>query len=223
MNQILAPLQHVNVDTEAVRKDERHRIAQELYDQLGEQMLVLHMSLVRLFGNINQTYPDVQEAATLAMNQLGQLMRSMLTLTRCVRPAVLDRGFCSAVEWQCEQSSRRFVIPCHLAWSASNISLRNHQSLILLRALQEALNNVHHHSKASRVYVVVNSDDKNVALTVVDDGVGIALGNQAESSFYQLAGLKERIIDLGGKVSLLSAHNSGVALNIELPIGGRWS
>lgn len=224
MNQECALLRcECNVEAESVREREQQRIAQELYDGLGQHLLLLHMNLVRLCRNISQTQPDLQESTCLVMKQLGVVMRSLLTAIRGLKPSVFETGFCAAVEWQCEHSATRFGVTIQMGFSVTDISLPKHLSLITFRALQEALNNVYQHSKASRAFVIMNSYCQNIALTIIDDGVGIPHVNQVECNLFQLAGLRERIIDLGGKVSLLSAHNSGTTVNIELPLGGRWS
>jgi signal transduction histidine kinase len=224
MNQEYALLQRdYRVETESVRNQERQRIAQDLHGGFGQKMLLLHMGLAKMCGNLNHKQHDLQGDASLVMRQLGVVMQSLLTVIRGLQPATLDRGFCSAVEWQCEYSSKRFGVPCHLAWSAGDISLTKSLSLMLLRALQETLKNVGQHAQASCVHVIINSDGHTVVMTVIDDGDGIALGNQTDSNFYKLAGLRARIIDMGGKVNLCSARNKGTTLSIELPLHGRWS
>ncbi|RJG03930.1 sensor histidine kinase [Noviherbaspirillum sedimenti] len=181
-------------------------------------MLVLRMDMVRLCDKITETQPNLRGATSTILEQLGTVMQSLRDVIRDLRPAVLDAGLRSAVEWHCREFTRRFGIACNLTWNAGDVVLPERHITALFRTLQEALSNVHRHARANMICVIVNTDHNNIVMTVVDDGIGIEFDNNANENSYGLTGMRERIIALGGKLSICSAPNQGMSLTISLPI-----
>lgn len=219
MNQELVLLPpKCNIDAEAVREQERQRIARDLHDELGQQMLALRLEIEALCSRFNEVHPHLQGAASLVLAQLGTLTQSLRDVIRDLRPAALGNGLRFAVEWQCREFTRRFGIDCNLAWKAGDVVLMEHAAIALFRILQEALSNVHRHARATRVCVIVSLDHSHITMTVVDDGMGTEFGNHAKASSYGLTGMRERVIGLGGKLTICSTGDQGMSLAISLPI-----
>jgi signal transduction histidine kinase len=84
--------------------------------------------------------------------------------------------------------------------------------------LQEMLNNVTKHAKASRVDVILDIDEEQVALTVRDNGVGIAPERRDNNKTYGLRGLRERATFFGGHVDIRPAPGTGSLITIRLPL-----
>ncbi|HXR69717.1 sensor histidine kinase, partial [Actinocrinis sp.] len=83
----------------------------------------------------------------------------------------------------------------------------------LVAVLREALSNVARHAGASRVEVDLAADGAWVALTVSDDGVGIAPGGRRSG----LTNLRERAQQLGGTFSADPAAAGGTVLAWKVP------
>ncbi len=90
--------------------------------------------------------------------------------------------------------------------------------IAIYRMLQEMLNNVTKHAKASKVDVILDVDEDRVALTVRDDGIGIAQERKDNNKTYGLRGLRERATFFGGKVDIRSTPGKGALITVELPL-----
>ncbi|HHT12020.1 MAG TPA: sensor histidine kinase [Propionibacterium sp.] len=91
----------------------------------------------------------------------------------------------------------------------------------LLRAAQNALANVRQHSRATRIGVELARAADDVHLDVVDDGVGFDPETRVEMSLsggYGLRALRERLVDLGGGLTVESEPGGGTAISAWLPL-----
>jgi len=90
---------------------------------------------------------------------------------------------------------------------------------VVYRLLQECLSNVARHSSARGVIVSLRRDDRTLRLRVQDDGVGFNIGEAlGKQDSYGLAGMRERVVLLGGACEISSRPGRGTAVSIELPI-----
>jgi signal transduction histidine kinase len=89
---------------------------------------------------------------------------------------------------------------------------------VIYRVAQESLNNIRKHSQATRIKVLLDSTDKNIRLSIRDNGTGfdadVAL---AKPMSFGLAGMRERAALLGGTLHVRSAPGKGSAVMLELP------
>jgi signal transduction histidine kinase len=204
-------------DGESIREDERRRIARDIHDELGQQLLVLKMDVVLLRERVAATHPQLDGAVAGVLMQLDTAMRSMRAVIRGLRPAVLEPGLRAAVEWQCAEFMRHSGIVCDLAWSAGDIAVNDRCATALFRTLQESLTNVRRHAQATRVQIDVRHDGGMIVMTVSDNGIGILPYDGAKKAAFGLSGMRERIYALGGELAIHGTAHGGVTLTASLP------
>ena len=93
----------------------------------------------------------------------------------------------------------------------------------VLRLVQGALANVRQHADASRVVVSLAYEPAELLIDVVDDGVGFdpdAVAPPTDTGGFGLRALRERVADLGGRLSVESAPGEGAAVAAAIPLGG---
>jgi signal transduction histidine kinase len=92
----------------------------------------------------------------------------------------------------------------------------------LYRIFQEALTNVARHAEAKHVRASLRRDDRTVVLVVEDDGRGFDPSNVAKAGDARagLAGMRERLLGLGGQLDVQSAPGEGVRLEARMPLEG---
>jgi signal transduction histidine kinase len=95
--------------------------------------------------------------------------------------------------------------------------MTSQQSVALFRIIQEALNNVAKHAKASEVTVTVSHIDKKLLLEVVDNGVGFDVTNKKNMDSYGLIGMKERVFLIDGELTILSEKGKGTTVQVIIP------
>ena len=92
----------------------------------------------------------------------------------------------------------------------------------LYRISQELLRNVRKHSHAQRVQITLSVPSKQVYFEVRDDGSGFELpesfGRFVENNHFGLAGLRQQVTALGGKVNIESVIDQGTSVQVFLPL-----
>jgi two-component system sensor kinase len=102
--------------------------------------------------------------------------------------------------------------------SGDSTRLSRQSQEVIYRVAQESLQNIAKHSQATRVNLLLQSTDKNIRLSVSDNGAGFA--NEAALSkpmSFGLAGMRERARLLAGDLSISSAPGKGVRVVLTLP------
>jgi signal transduction histidine kinase len=93
-------------------------------------------------------------------------------------------------------------------------------TLAIYRVVQEGLINALRHAQASRVDVSVQSDAHRMVVMINDDGVGLP-ADWARPGHFGLRGLRERVVHLGGVLTVVNREPHGVCLTAEIPLTGR--
>jgi two-component system sensor histidine kinase DegS len=94
--------------------------------------------------------------------------------------------------------------------------------VFLLRIIQEALSNVHRHSKAKKVRISLEMNHARLKTTILDDGIGFDFRqvsrDPAKWASFGLKGIKERCRLLNGTAAIESRYGHGTRIMIELPL-----
>jgi len=134
-----------------------------------------------------------------------------------LRPPILDAGIASAIEWQARRFEARTQIPCLVQVPENLPVLSDAKAIGLFRILQEALTNVMRHAQAHTVELTLTLEGDELCLTVSDDGVGFVAESGRPTSFG-LVGMRERVLIMGGQLSLESEPGEGTTLTVRVPL-----
>jgi signal transduction histidine kinase len=94
------------------------------------------------------------------------------------------------------------------------------RSSATFRIFQEALTNVAHHAKATKVTVCLEKVNGNILLSVADNGRGISEKDISKSQCFGLIGMKERVHSFGGEFKINGSPSKGTTIIVTIPIGG---
>ncbi len=194
-----------------VQENERHRIARELHDQVGQSLAILQLTLSRL----QKAAPTPEAAETLsqvremALETLKQVRQVSLDL----RPGMLDdAGLVSTLREYGQSFAERAVIAVEVSAGDWESPLPSELEVTVFRIVQEAMTNIAKHARASRVRIVLDRSAETLELRVQDDGVGFdieeALKGQRRKSLG-LFGMEERCRLSGGRVEIDSRPGEG--------------
>jgi signal transduction histidine kinase len=135
-----------------------------------------------------------------------------------LRPEVLEMvGLQEAVRLATLEFSERYRIKCNFSSPVSEIELGSQQSIALFRILQEALNNIVKHAKATEVDVLISIVDGKFIMKIADNGIGLDETKQLRNDSYGLLGMKERVYLLDGKLTVTGISGKGTTILIEMP------
>jgi signal transduction histidine kinase len=218
-----AQLRALMTKFEAVREQERARIAQEVHDELGQILTALNMDLTwldqRLAGLNGAAVTPLRERLGEMLPMLDSCLEAVQRIITELRPRVLDElGLVAAVEWQLQQFQKRTGAGCAVTADLDDGALDAEVSTALFRIFQEALTNIARHAGAARVCVRLAEEQGSIILEVKDDGRGITPGELTNPRSLGLAGMRERAGLLGGEVRISAAEKQGTTVLVRLPL-----
>ncbi|OWW18656.1 CHASE domain-containing protein [Noviherbaspirillum denitrificans] len=202
-----------------VKEDERKRIAREIHDDLGQNLLALRIDVLLLEGEIRKRLPEVNDRVHGLLSHVDNVVRSMRAIINDLRPPVLDLGLQCAFEWQVQQFRQRSGIACTLDLEDGNVDsvLDEEAATSLFRILQESLTNVSRHSQARHVDIRLHRSFGSLVLEISDDGVGGQSNDMRKPRSFGLIGIRERVYSLGGEFRVASTPGNGTTLTIMIP------
>jgi signal transduction histidine kinase len=203
---------------ERIKEDERKRIAREIHDELGQNLLALRIDIAMLHARTGTTHPKLNSKVHSVLDHIDSTMKAMRAIINNLRPTVLDLGLSAAIEWQVKEFQRRTGIECELRMPEHELSVDDNRATALFRILQESLNNVFRHARATKTRIELQASEDRLLMTVADNGVGIFPGCRRKANSFGLVGIKERISTLGGELSIDTAKDEGTALTVSIPI-----
>jgi signal transduction histidine kinase len=202
---------------ERIKEDERKRIAREIHDELGQNLLALRIDIAMLHARTGSTHPKLNRKVHSVLDHIDSTMKAMRAIINNLRPTVLDLGLSAAIEWQVKEFQRRTGIACELSMSEKDLAVDDNRATALFRILQESLNNVFRHARATKARIELHRKDDRLFMTVADNGVGIFPGCRRKANSFGLVGIKERISTLGGDLTIDTGKDAGTALTVSIP------
>jgi signal transduction histidine kinase len=208
--------QHQEAELAILR--ERERLARDLHDSLGHDLVTLSVQLEA----IQRLYRVDPETASEQVDELKAMTRaSMDSLRRAIAglraPDLADRALQPALQALCVDfaQSTGLEVRCQIDQAADE--LRPATAETLWRITQEALTNVEKHAQARSVDVILDCQPDAVTVRVMDDGVGLVAGAELLPNRFGLRGMRERVEGLGGSLAL-GGDPSGTTVTARLPV-----
>jgi PAS domain S-box-containing protein len=201
------------------QEDERKRISRDIHDHLGQELTALRLKIQSLkdeahgHNGLDEPIQSIQEIARRIDDTVDFLAWEL-------RPNfVTEIGLVRAVENYLKQWSAQFGIPAHCtAVKLADKRLNEFAELNLYRILQESLNNVAKHAKASRVDVLLENRGEEVVMIVEDNGRGFEVNEKANTAAgLGLIGMGERAALLLGTAEIESTVGQGTSVFVRVP------
>lgn len=214
-------LRQLSAHLATVKEEERKRIAREIHDELGQNLLALRLEISQLHARVGTQGTRFAQRVTAALTTVDATLRSVRGIMNDLRPAVLDLGLAAALEWLVNDFRQRSGLDCRLRMphDASFGRIDSETGVVLFRIVQESLANVLRHSKASYVEVALVEQDDAVLLSVEDNGLGIPPPQRSKAGSFGLIGIAERVDALCGNFHLHDYEaGAGARLSVSLPL-----
>jgi signal transduction histidine kinase len=200
--------------------DERRRMATMLHETTAQDLAALKM----LLGRLNQAAYHLSDGDRDALAESNALVEQSIsgirTVSYLLHPPFLDEaGLLSALRWYAGGFAARSGIAVDLDLPESFERLPLDTETVLFRIVQEALTNIHRHAASNTASIRLRRDAETLVLEVEDRGRGIpnAPLEQITSGGVGIAGMIERIEQLGGRLEITSAGH-GTTLRVWVPL-----
>lgn len=209
------------LQTQLLRRheDERRRISRELHDETAQVLAAVSLQLGVLQ---EQGPPELASALDRARSLVGQGIGTIRSVTKNLRPVALDDlGLVPALRALSRDLAGDDGTPLDVRFEAQGAvpKVGPDAELALYRVTQEALANAVRHARPSRIEVTLRAADGGIGLVVDDDGPGLPADVRENSGGRQsgLAGMRERVAQLGGRVRFGQADLGGARVDVWIP------
>jgi len=206
-----------------VREEERVLLAREIHDELGQILIAIKIDMGMLKQNVLKGISKEHTEGVLSkFDVLFSLVDNTIKTARKImtdlRPEVLDLlGFIETIKQHLNTFQERYKIKCYFDNSNTTLELDSQQSVALFRIIQEALNNVAKHSRATELRVILEQKNNQLSLEIVDNGIGFDENQKKNSDSYGLIGMKERVFLLDGELTITGKKNHGTSIKVVMP------
>lgn len=198
---------------------ERTRIARDIHDGIGQQLSAAKLNIEALKNTLNLTTERQQDL----FNNTVSLIDDAVTEARQVSHSMLANsllklGLIGAVRDFINKLNNLAGVKINIETFGLNERLNETTEMILFRVLQEIVNNIIKHAKASEVSIQFIKHDNELCLLIEDNGVGFDTTQITNFKGIGIKNIQSRINYLNGKVYFDSSVNNGTTVNIEIPI-----
>jgi signal transduction histidine kinase len=203
---------------------ERERIARELHDSLGQELIGIGLQLDSAAARLRAA-PEVAERAldtarVMVRHSQAETKRSVADL----RAEELVRGDLRSALEELAQPLVAAAGSTKLCFQVEGAP-RRLEGIVehyLLRIGQEAVANAVRHARASKIDVLICYRDREVTLSIKDDGCGFDTSEALalSSGHFGLLGLRERANNLEGRLEIVSRPGEGTAVIVSIPVKG---
>lgn len=202
------------------QEGERRRIAQEIHDETLQTLMVIANKSDSLASS---SANDGQSAGNLWIKQeVLKTMEDLRRLSMNLRPSILDNfGLVSGVRWLVNANNAQEGCHLDISVGGDDHPMSSLAEVTVFRVVQEAIHNIQRHSRAQHGSVALEFGEDQVTLDVQDDGIGFQqpdrLALYVNEGKLGIIGMEQRVLPVGGTMSIESAPGEGAKLRVTVP------
>jgi len=194
---------------------ERGRLARELHDSVSQQLFAISMMSSAICAGMQEDMPlkpQVEKLEYMSVQAQGEMRALLMHL----RPVQLEGKKLSAGinDLLTELSNKQNL---DVRWQLDDLAFELGVEDHLFRILQEAISNTLRHAKATKLEVSLKETETNAVMRIFDNGVGFNKDDRGVGS-YGLETMKERALEIGGTLKIMSLKDTGTQIEIKIPM-----
>ncbi len=204
---------------ETIKERERLHLAREVHDDLGGNLAAIKIGLSWLKQRLPENETILAQRTAYLDKVVDQTIEAAHRISSDLRPAILELGIVSAINWQLQRLAQNTDIVCDFKSPHKNIPLSPDATIAVFRIVQEALTNVAKHAKATHVKVDLAQSQDELLVRIRDDGQGIQFDKTKRKGHgFGMLGMTERATALGGELLVRAAKPVGTEVSFRIPI-----
>ncbi len=204
-----------------VEEKERKELVRELHDQVGQNLTALGINLNIILTEMSGKEIDIiRPRLEDSLMLLGQTTERIRNLMSDLRPSLMDDyGLMAVIRWYGGQFATRTGISVTVQGEELDPRLNQNVETTLFRIVQEALNNVAKHAGAKKVAITLTEINRQIGLTVADDGRGFdpeRIYLSPEQPGWGIISMRERAEAIGGTLRVETDPEKGTRVIIKV-------
>ncbi len=203
--------------TIVAQEAERHRIAQDLHDDISAKLNVVSLSANFLIEEESVTPKETEEIINHILRVTNKTIESSRKIAHNLLPPILEKfGLGAALEELCDEfsNSKKVNVTSKIEYQVGRLS--NGDELHVFRIVQELMNNSMRHGKAKEIALHFKSEIENLSLSYRDDGLGFDTSTISIQKGLGLRNIESRVSLLNGEITYKSEESKGVEVEITL-------
>jgi two-component system, NarL family, sensor histidine kinase UhpB len=198
----------------AAQEAERLRVARELHDEIGQSLTAVTIQAERAAdGDPELAAEALRRVADAVRDSLDEVRR----IARELRPEALDDlGLINALIALCTRIGAQGSLRVRRELQGKLPPLSPDVELVVYRIAQEGLTNALRHADARSATVSLRADAETLTLSVADDGRGMP--TQLPGGTAGVAGMRERALLVGGRLSIKPRPDQGTEVRLTIPV-----
>lgn len=199
-------------------QNERIRIARDLHDSIGQKLALQKMMISKL---ISESAENERNELINASGLIDDTITEVRTISHNLIPAELNLGLLKAIEDTAERI--RFAGNVEVELNSNAIQLKEEelpieQQITVYRIVQEILNNLIKHARATRISIDMNLIKNQLFVSIKDNGVGFDTSNLVADEGLGWKNLNTRVKFLSGELNIQSHNSEGTTVKIIIPV-----
>ncbi len=202
------------------QEGERKRLARELHDGLGQNLIALKIYFTQLEQKIPKNLIELQELSKKIFKFIDTIIEEIRRMSRGLSPYLLEElGLSASLKHLTNELSHSNI---SITAEIDDIEalLGNESKIIIYRIVQEAFSNIAHHSNATHVNLSLKKDNNQIIVKITDDGKGFDATNLYKDSFETkrlgIISMEERAGMIGARLGITSREGYGTTITLTL-------
>ncbi|TKC12353.1 hypothetical protein FA048_01665 [Pedobacter polaris] len=200
-----------------VQEQTMQTIASDLHDNIGQLLSLTALTL----NSINLKEPQrLEKKVSESLSLVNSSIKELRGLAKLMHgELIVQTGLGNAIKQELDRLKKFGNYKLKVKNELINIDISSpNKDLIILRLLQEIINNIIKHSKATHIEFNVYTADEKVFLSIQDNGIGFDIDNvQMKKSGMGLNSMFKRVALINGEISINSTPLTGTSISIEIP------
>ena len=216
-------LQRLSGQLLRLQDEERRRIATDLHDSTGQDLVALATTLSQLHAAVPSSSRKLRKLASQCQALADQCIREVRTLSYLLHPPMLDEaGVEDAIRHYAGGFTERTGIEIELEISPRLGRMKADAEMALFRVVQESLTNIQRHSGNLQAKIRMDRDPGKITVEVSDSGSGITGDLQRQNGEFPfrpgvgIRSMNERVKLIGGRLDIESS-SSGTTVRVTIP------
>ena len=200
-------------------EDEQARIARDLHDELGQQLVVIKMGIAMINEDNNTEQSMIDGKINNLMSDVDATIQSLRKISSQLRPGIIDTlGLIPSIEFLVTEFKKKTTIKCHLELNNISGKFDKDVSTCFFRICQESLTNILKHAEATEITIEIKKENKKLSLKISDNGIGIASRILENPFSMGLLGMRERANIIGADLCITSKKDFGTTVQLKVKI-----
>ena len=221
MNTYQKLLKDSSAQLNEILENDRRKISGMLHDSIGQNLLLIRLNIMNYKKNHNYGFDVKEFDKTLEL--LDSTILEVKEVARNLRPLNIEElGLVMVLKMMCSKVSKEAGIKANVQIPEINVELDRELEICIYRVVQEALNNIIRHSKASKFAVDLTMHDGTITLIISDDGIGFKPRQLIDEKYFSegigILNMQERVERLNGIFHIDSDYNNGTTIISQFTI-----